>query len=143
MLRVILILGICSQPALAESLIATRIIRAQTIINAQDVTLVDAEVAGALDHPSLAIGKEARVIIYPGRPVRQQDIGAPAIVDRNQIVRLAYALAGLEITTEGRSLSRGGVGDLIRVMNLSSRSIVEGEVAANGRIVVGTQAGRN
>ena len=44
---------------------------------------------------------------------------------------------GLRILTEGRALARGGVGDVIRVMNLSSRTTVSGRIAADGSVHVG------
>jgi flagellar basal body P-ring formation protein FlgA len=77
------------------------------------------------------------VTIYAGRPIRAADIGAPALVERNQIVPLVYAAGGLQITAEGRALDRGGEGDVIRVMNLSSRVQVTGIVDETGAVRVG------
>jgi flagella basal body P-ring formation protein FlgA len=59
------------------------------------------------------------------------------LVDRNQIVTLVYNLGGLEITTEGRALDRGGLGDVVGVMNLSSRKTVTGQLAEDGFVYVG------
>jgi flagellar basal body P-ring formation protein FlgA len=127
-------------PAVAESLVATQTIRAQSVLRAEDVTLVAAEIPGALADPQAAIGMEARTTIYPGRPVRAGDLGPPALVDRNQIVPLAYVAEGLTIFTEGRALERGGKGDLIRIMNIGSRSTVTGRVGADGIVRVGLQS---
>ncbi|MGL6209761.1 MAG: flagellar basal body P-ring formation chaperone FlgA [Paracoccaceae bacterium] len=132
-----LLFCLLASPALAESLVATRPIRAQQAIAAEDVTLVDADIDGALRHPAQAIGLEARVVIYPGRPVRAADIGPPAIVERNQIVPLAYRAGALAILTEGRALSRGGAGDMIKVMNLTSRTTVTGLIGSDGTVIVG------
>jgi len=57
-------------------------------------------------------------------------------VDRNQIVPLVFKQGGLSITAEGRSLSRAAAGEIVRVMNLSSRTTVSGIVLANGSIQV-------
>ncbi|MDT8857986.1 flagellar basal body P-ring formation chaperone FlgA [Paracoccaceae bacterium Fryx2] len=126
-------------PGLAEadSLVATRTIRAQTVLAATDMTLVAAEIPGALTDPLAAQGLEARVTLYAGRPIRPGDLGPPAIVDRNQIVPLSYQAGGLDIRTEGRALARGGVGDVVRVMNLSSRTIISGRIGADGMVWVG------
>nr|WP_199743749.1 flagellar basal body P-ring formation chaperone FlgA [Pseudorhodobacter sp. E13] len=129
---------VCATPLAAESLIATRVIRAQTVLSAADVTLVDAAIAGALAEPGAAIGQEARVTLYPGRAIRPADIGPPALLERNQIVTLVYTAGGLGITTEGRALDRAGLGETVRVMNLSSRTIVAGRVAPDGAIHVGS-----
>lgn len=122
---------------MAESLVATRTIRAQSVVQAEDVALVDAAIPGALTAVEGAVGKEARVTIYAGRPVKATDIGSPALIDRNQIVSLSYQTGGLAIVTEGRALARGGAGDVIRVMNLASRSTVSGRVTPDGTVQVG------
>ena len=136
-MRVLLILVALTGPAMADSLVATRTIRAQTVIGPDDMALVDAALPGALDDPALALGLEARVAIYAGRPIRSQDLGAPALVDRNQLVSLIYLSGGLAISTEGRALERGAEGDVVRVMNLGSRTTVNGRVGPDGAIYVG------
>lgn len=123
--------------ALADSLVATRVIRAQAVVTAQDVALVAAEIPDALTDPALAVGQEARVAIYPGRPVKAADLGAAAMVDRNQIVRLIYRAGGLEIATEGRALGRGAAGDVIEVLNLASRAKVTGLIGPDGAVMIG------
>jgi len=133
----VLAMCLAAWPALAESVVATRPIRAQTVLTAEDVTLVAAQIDGALTDISAVLGQEARVTIYAGRPVRAADLGPPTMVDRNQIVPLTYRTGGLSITTEGRALARGGVGDVIRVMNLASRTTVSGLIGPDGAVVVG------
>lgn len=120
----------------ADSLVATRNIRAQTVLGATDMALVAADIPGALPSVESALGLEARVTLYAGRAIRPADVGPSAIVDRNQIVPLAYQAGGLAILTEGRALARGGVGDVIRVMNLSSRTTVTGRIGADGMVQV-------
>jgi flagellar basal body P-ring formation protein FlgA len=136
-MRLLLIFILFPTASLAESLIALRTIQARDIITAEDLSPVDAVIDGALTEASHAVGREARVTIYAGRPIRAADIGAPALVERNQIVPLVYAAGGLQITAEGRALDRGGEGDVIRVMNLSSRVQVTGIVDETGAVRVG------
>jgi flagella basal body P-ring formation protein FlgA len=135
MWRALLFLAAC--PALADSVIATRTIRAQTALMAEDVTLVAMEIPGALTDLAAAVGQEARIIIYAGRPIKPADLGSRTVVDRNQIIPLAYAAGDLTILTEGRALARGGVGDVIEVMNLSSRNKVLGQIGPDGVVRVG------
>lgn len=136
-MRPLIALLLMTVPALAESVVATRTIRALTVIGPEDLTIVEAALPGALSDPALAVGQEARVAIYAGRPVRAQDLGAPALVDRNQLVSLIFLSGGLAISTEGRALARGAEGEVIRVMNLGSRTTVSGRVGADGAIYVG------
>lgn len=138
MVRFILLFVLAAAPVAAESLIATRVVRAQTLLSTDDVTLVAAEIPGALANPAEVLGLEARVTLYPGRAIRAADIGPPALVERNQIVTLIYSAGGLGISTEGRALARGGLGDVIRVMNLSSRAVLAAQVAPDGSLHVGS-----
>ena len=123
-------------PATSQTVVATHTIRAQSILTAADVELIEQSVAGAYIAIDEVAGMEARVVLYPGRPIRIDDIGPPALVERNQIVTLVYSVAGLVIATEARSLGRAGIGDRLRVMNLSSRSTVSGWVQADGSVSV-------
>jgi flagella basal body P-ring formation protein FlgA len=132
-----ILLCVTALPAWADSVVATRIIRAQTALTAEDLTLVAMEIPGALTDTTAAIGQEARVMIYAGRPIRQTDLGPGAVIERNQIIPLSYAAGGLSILTEGRALARGGVGDVIEVMNLSSRIKVSGQIGPDGVVRVG------
>jgi flagella basal body P-ring formation protein FlgA len=126
-----------ASPAVAENVVATRTIPAGSVIGPEDVTLVDAVLPGVLTDVSLALGQEARVAIYAGRPVRASDLGPPTLVQRNQLVPLIYRSGGLAITTEGRALARGSVGEVIRAMNLGSRTTVSGRIGADGAVYVG------
>jgi flagella basal body P-ring formation protein FlgA len=121
----------------AQSVTPVRAIRAQTILAAEDLTLAEAAVPGAIADIAAAVGREARVTLYPGRPILGGQIGAPALVERNQLVRMTYAQGPLSIVTEGRALDRAGAGEPVRVMNLASRQTVTGTVTPDGGIEVG------
>ena len=132
-----LLILLLATPVSAESVVATRTIRAKALIAPEDLTLVSAELPGALTDPQVAVGQEARVAIYAGKPVRPDDLGPPTLVERNQVVRLVYVTGGLAISTEGRALGRGSEGDDVRVMNLGSRNTVSGRIGPDGAVYVG------
>ena len=121
---------------LAETVVATRTIRSHAIIGPNDVTIKPVENSGSLSEIRDAVGKEARVILYAGRPIRPGDVGPVALIERNQIVPLVFISGNIKISTEARSLGRGGEGDFIRVMNLSSRTTITGEISADGSVTV-------
>jgi flagella basal body P-ring formation protein FlgA len=121
---------------LAETVVATRTIRSHAIIGPNDVTIKPVESSGSLSEIRDAVGKEARVILYAGRPIRPGDVGPVALIERNQIVPLVFISGNIKISTEARSLGRGGEGDFIRVMNLSSRTTITGEISADGSVTV-------
>lgn len=138
-MRLLLALLISALPVQADTLIAARTIRAQTLIAQQDVALSATRVPGALTDPSEALGLEARTTLFAGRPIHPGDLGPPALVDRNQIVTLTYVAGPLAIAAEGRALARGGLGDVVRVMNLNSRTTVWGRIREDGSVAVGSE----
>ncbi len=124
-----------AHPALADSIVAARTIRAQTILTGVDLAIKANDISGGVTADQL-IGMEARVSLYAGRPIQLTDVGPPAVVERNQIVPLVYEMNGLRISAEGRSLERAGPGEYVRVMNMSSRATIMGRVLPDGRIRV-------
>jgi flagellar basal body P-ring formation protein FlgA len=125
-------------PAMAESYVALRTIPARSVLLISDMTGVDAEIAGAVTDAQAIVGREARVTVFAGQPIRTEDFAAPIIVERNQIVALIYSAGGLQIGLEGRALDAGRADEVIRVMNLASRAVVHGTVTDAGIVQVGS-----
>lgn len=137
-MRLGLIISLCcvGSVALADIVVTTRTIRPGEIVSYGDLETKQTEAVGAIADAALIFGQEARVALFPGRPIRFDDIGPPALVDRNQIVTLVFRHGGLEILTEGRALGRGADGDFIRVMNLASRTTITGRIGPDGTVEV-------
>lgn len=129
-----LFLAFLPVPALADAVVAMRPVASGTVLTAADLTLVAADIAGAVTRIDDAVGQQLRRAVPAGRPIRADDIAAPARVERNQMVTLRYQSGGLTILTEGRALDRGAEGAVIAVMNPTSRNTVSGQVMADGSI---------
>lgn len=123
------------QPSLAGALLATRTLPAGTVLSAEDVTL-SAEAEGLAPDVAQVVGLQLRAMVYQGRRIDPSQLGAPTLVERNQIVTLAYERSALRIEAEGRALSAGSAGQVIRVMNSASRVTVSGRVAQDGTVIV-------
>lgn len=137
-MRLMLILLMVTYAGLtrAETVVARQTMRAGTILTEQDMVVKPGHVAGALQDTTAAVGMETRVVLYAGRPIRENDITPPAVIRRNQAVELIFHQGGLQISTGGRALDRGAVGDSVRVMNTTSRKTLFGRVLADGRVDV-------
>lgn len=135
-LKVVCAIFVFGNAAEAETVVPTHTIRAQSVLTREDLMVKSVTVPGAFSDLEALLGLETRVALYPGRPVRPGDVGPPAVIERNQIIRLVYDRGGLRISTEGRSLMRGGVGDRIRVMNMTSRATVSGQIQPGGSVIV-------
>lgn len=138
MIRALIALALITagSPAPAETLVSTRAIPAMAVIGPGDVTLGPGAVPGAARFAEQVIGQEARVTLYPGRPILLSDVAPPALLERNAVVQLLFRKGALTIATEGRTLSRARIGEVIPVLNLTSRATVRGRVTASGTVEV-------
>lgn len=131
-----LLIALFTGPLAADTVVAGRTIRSKSVVTAADLVLVTGTIPGTFSDIAAVAGLEARSILYPGQPVRQRDVGPPAVIERNDIVTLIYQAGTLSISTDGRALARGGLGDRMRVMNLDSRTTISGVVTGPGLITV-------
>ena len=137
-MRLVVVLLLMASGAAADTSLTTlRLVRPATVLGAEDVGRLDHAIPGTLTSPEQAVGYEARVTLYPGRPIQLGDVGPAALVERNQPVKLIYRTGGLTIMTDGRALDRGASGDAVRVMNMASRTTISGTVQPDGSINVG------
>ncbi len=122
--------------SLAEGVVAGRTIRAHSILSEADLTLAADAVPAAAGALHLVVGREARVAIFAGQPVRLSDLSDPALIERNQIVPVVFRRGGLEIRAEARALGRAAAGEPLRAMNTASRTIISGHVSPDGSLSV-------
>jgi flagella basal body P-ring formation protein FlgA len=123
-------------PSLADSVVAMRDIAKGAIVSADDVTMVAMDIPQAIASLDLALGYMATSPISAGQALRSDQVLMPVFIERNAVVTLAFRSAALEIRTEGRALTQGRAGDVIEIMNLSSRTRVLGQIAPDGTVIV-------
>ncbi|MGR3617477.1 MAG: flagellar basal body P-ring formation chaperone FlgA [Paracoccaceae bacterium] len=120
----------------AEITVPGRTIRAKEIIRFEDLIQANDSISGVLSRRDQAVGLEAKTTLYAGRPIKFEDVGPPAVVGRNDLVTLVFVKGPLRISTEGRALGRGALGEVVRVMNLSSRTVLNGRIRSDGVIEI-------
>lgn len=81
-------------------------------------------------------GKELKRDMAAGAWLRNADLRPAQLVRRGNTVMVGIARGGLSITTRGRAMGDAGVGDTVRVMNVSTNRVVEGVVQADGSVAV-------
>ncbi|WP_363322747.1 flagellar basal body P-ring formation chaperone FlgA [uncultured Litoreibacter sp.] len=131
----LLVWAVISGPVAAQTLVPSQTLRPGHLVTATDVMVSEAG-HGAFTKVSQVVGLEVQRVLYRGRPIQAGDLGAAAVVQRNQIVTLIFQTGAISIATEGRSLGRGAVGDKLRVLNLASKNTVVGRVSETGDILV-------
>lgn len=93
---------------------------------------VDAPRDAAKERTRKSAPQNSRADVVP----RSSDVRARFLVARNRLVRIEFVRGALTISAEGRSLSNGSEGDVVRVLNLGSRAIVNGVVVGVDRVAV-------
>jgi flagella basal body P-ring formation protein FlgA len=86
-----------------------------------------------------AVGLQAAHRLGAGTVVRGADLMRPQLVKRGETVTIAFDTGGLKITTKGRALSGGGVGDPVRVMSTATNRTLDATVEGSGRVRLATR----
>lgn len=71
-----------------------------------------------------------------GKLLAPRMLETPRMVRRGQTVTLLAEAGGIQVRMSGKALADGAMGKLIRVRNLGSKRIIEGEVIAKGTVKV-------
>ncbi|TAN51121.1 MAG: flagellar basal body P-ring formation protein FlgA [Rhodospirillales bacterium] len=115
-------------------------------ISADDLKLVqisaDAVRADTLTEPSQIVGKAPRRMMKVGQMVSKQDIQRPIMVPKNSNVTMIVRTSAMTLTAQGRANEDGSDGDVIRVTNAQSKSVVEATVIGQGMVTVRPQGAR-
>ena len=82
------------------------------------------------------VGKILRQALPAGKVVSPEILDRPKLVRRGQEVTILATSGGFEVRMKGQAMMDGASGEIIKVRNLSSRRIVEGEIIAAGTIKV-------
>lgn len=89
--------------------------------------------ASALDQVA---GKVTNRTLLAGRVIYVSGLREPYTVERGKAVRIVYTNGTLMITAGGSPLDNAAVGDLIRIRNTDTGTIVSGTVMADGTVSV-------
>ncbi len=82
------------------------------------------------------IGKAVSGSISAYRPIRDHELSAPMLINRNQLVEMRFNTGTMFISTTGMSLEEGAIGDIIQVRNVNSKHVVRGIINKDGSLEV-------
>lgn len=92
--------------------------------------------AGFIDRFDDLIGQTPRRALAAGMPIRSADIGKPEAIGKNSLVTMVVQAPGLTITTTGRAMESGSIGDVVQVMNLQSKRTIQATVTGMNLVQV-------
>ena len=82
------------------------------------------------------VGRQLRRPIGSAMPFVTVDLVAPVVVAKNQLVLMVLEAPGLALTAQGRAMEAAAIGEVVQVMNLASRQVIEAEAIGPGRVRV-------
>ena len=85
------------------------------------------------------VGRRAKKSLRAGLVLHDRHLQPDWMVQAKQTVSVVNNTGGIHVTTAGIALENGRLGDLVKVKNLSSNSILYGFVAGTKKISIGTK----
>ncbi len=82
------------------------------------------------------VGKSLRRSVRPGRQLRDSDLQAPVVVAKNSLVTLRLETPQMRLTVQGRALDSGGLGEVVRVVNTKSNTMIYARISGPNSVVV-------
>jgi len=135
-------LGFCAALAQAQN---TAVIPKQVIYPGEIIASEQVDVV-AVTNPNLAggyaqtkeevVGMVAKRTLLPGRTIPVHGLREAFAVKRGTSVRLTFAIGNMLISASGTPLTDASVGEIVKVRNIDSGSIVSGTVMADGTVQV-------
>jgi flagella basal body P-ring formation protein FlgA len=89
-----------------------------------------------ISDPAQLADRHLKAAIAPGTALDINILAADILVRRGQRVTLVAEIAGLEVRAQGEAIADATAAGRVRVLNLDSRRIVEGQVESRDRVRV-------
>ena len=125
--------------AMAEVIVAKASMRRGTLLTAADVETIYMDIS-KVDEPVFAedkiVGKQLKRSVRLGDPLEQKEVEFPPVIKRGEQVVINASRQGLQLTAAGKARDDGRPGEMIRVVNSSSRKEVVCRVVAPGLVKV-------
>lgn len=82
------------------------------------------------------IGMSPRRTAAAGKALQANDLDAPMLVRKGQLVTVTLKNGAIALSLQGRAMQNGGSGDMVRILNTSSNQVVEGIVTGEQTVSV-------
>ncbi len=125
---------------MTETPVLNRRILPGEVIASDDITWIKTRSSRLQRNTILAaedlIGREPRRGLRAGVPVRASEVRRPVLVPKGGLVTMVLRMPSRVLTAQGRALEAGSDGDVIRVTNTQSNTVIEAVVAGAGRVSI-------
>ncbi len=137
---IIVILFFMSANVYAREVVSVDIIATKTLKRGQVLTDSDIKPNNGYlpeDLRKQYIGKEIKRTVYAGHKILPAYLTSPQLVKRNEMVSMVYNYGVMQLSAKGRALQSGAKGDVISVINISSRKKIMAVVMGDKQVEVG------
>ena len=125
-------------PHLSNTLQAGAII-SPSDIKMRSIPLRYAQSSGFADIEQL-VGKQIRRATRVGTMLRSSDVSEPELIGRSDFVTIYYRKGPLTLSVKGQALNSAAKGEIVSVLNLSSKNIVRGTAIAPGAVEINSNS---
>jgi len=120
--------------------VLTRALKSGEIVGTDDVMFVRMAASrvpkGAVGDADRLIGFSAKRQLRANLPLRESDVQKPVIVRKGDTVTMVFHAPGIELTSRGRAMTDGGMGDTVAVVNAQSLKQIDAVVIGSGAVNV-------
>lgn len=89
-----------------------------------------------LTDPQKLAGKQARTYVPAGAMIFPSMYENVPVIKPGERVNIVFETEMIKVTVEGLARQKGGIGDMIRVVNLSSRKVIRAEVVDSNTVAL-------
>jgi flagella basal body P-ring formation protein FlgA len=86
------------------------------------------------------VGQEVRRGLNAGQQVRASDLRTPLAVVKNAVVTMMLQTPRMQLTSKGKAMEDGSLGDTVRIMNTQSKTVVEGVITSMNTVQITSTA---
>ena len=124
----------------SQVLVVRRAVRKGEPLGSEITVLVEEDITrlhrSFLLHADRLRGMVAKRTLQPGRIISPEDLTAPLLIHRGQVVMIRVQTPNIFITAPGRAKQNGKLGEIIRVENLQSKKIIYARVSTSRTVNV-------
>jgi flagella basal body P-ring formation protein FlgA len=120
----------------------SRSLRRGEVITLDDLVLVsnpDHRLVGYFERLDDVIGRKANRALSVNQAVRNRHLEMDWLVEKDQTVTIETQIGGVTVAGSGLALDNAQMGDLLKVLNQSSKIVVEGRVVSEKKVKIITK----
>ncbi len=110
------------------------------IIGALDIDYIELPknkiASGVVMEESDLVNMTPRRTMASGKPISLNDLESPKMVDRGDLITLVFDDGVMYLTTKGKALQAGAMGDTVRVSNSDSNKNLQGVITGHREVTI-------